>query len=539
AGDAALADPNVAPAQAGEDAEPGSVISTTIESSNFQLGDFSVSSVVVSELFEHFEHYYLAHAPFLQPVISPHRLVLDSPLLFWTIILITCQYHNIYNGLYNQLVVAHRDLLSPFLTRGIRSIQEIHAFLLLSLWSLPAYLPFLDPTWTYVSIAIDTCTRMNFHKPLPQDHVARGWACWLDSGDITVQNQYLTWLACFSISTQASLYQGILPPLSSSHHLRNVKKAIQQLGSVLKPEHRASLAIHECICNYSLLLEDIEDSAAHLPLIQTFESTLDNIEQTYSTQSTPELSIQLEYAKMNLYAMAVLDSPQADIQIDIQSDINKQAVLIRGLELASRIIYRVKELSLLPVDDGLSNAGKLIYYPRQYITSMFYAAIYLFRMLVDCRPLSRTHVTLALGSITETRDIFKLLPPHRTTGIVADFLDRVVEKAQAIDVSAGALTVPQLLITNRLGASLIYDILFRISSFAKRYSNIDIGTRNQGEEVVNSSRIVAPEIESEAQSTQQTLFDTSLIQQSGEAFWFSWDAFFNDVDISFDQELPL
>ncbi|KAI1386675.1 uncharacterized protein F4822DRAFT_323886 [Hypoxylon trugodes] len=376
---------------------------------------------------------------------------------------------------------------------------------------------------------------MNFHKPLPQDHVAYGWACWLDTEEITVQDQHMTWLACFSISTQAAVYQGVLPPLSPFHQLKYVKNAIRQLGPILQPEHQASLAIYECVCNYSIALEDTEDLAAHLPLVQTFEAALDSIEQIYSTHSMPELNILLQYAKLNLYAMVVLEGSQAGSQVDEQSVLNKRALLLRGLESASRVIYQMKELSLLPVENGVSNAGKLTFYPRQYITNMFFAAIYLFRMLVDCRPIGQMHVTLALGSIAEARDIFRLMPHNRAALMGADFLSRVVDKAHAIDASSSVLSLPQLLITNRLGASLLYDIIFRMRFFARKESNGHLAVQSQ-ERVDNGlqSDVLAPEARPQPPDIQQEPLDTSLVQHSGENVWFSWDTFSGSVGIDFD-----
>lgn len=185
-----------------------------------------MSSSIVRELFQQysglpysndpmlisnsFERYYFAHAPFLRPVTSLDRLASESPFLFWTIVLITCQQHKRYNGLYNEVLLAHRELLQPLWTRAIRSIGEVHALFLLCLWSLPSRLPLLDPTWTYASIATDICMKMNFHNPLPQDHIAHGWASWLDSESVTVRDQHLTWLSCFSITTQY-VYETGLP----------------------------------------------------------------------------------------------------------------------------------------------------------------------------------------------------------------------------------------------------------------------------------------------------------------------------------------
>ncbi|KAI0387995.1 hypothetical protein F5Y04DRAFT_286904, partial [Hypomontagnella monticulosa] len=541
--DAVLADNHTTPITPRTYTESAFLISRDIESSSFQLGGFSMISGIVSELFQHFEHYYFAHTPFLQPVASLDRLASESPFLFWTIILITCQHHEKHNELYNELPLAHRELLQPLSTRAVRNIQEVHALFLLCLWSLPSRLPLLDPTWTYASIAMDTCMRMNFHNPLPQDHIARGWASWLDSENVTVQDQHLTWLSCFGITTQAAVYQGISPPLSSSQQLRYVKNAVKQLGTSLSPENQANVAIYEIICNYSTSLEAIEDSTSNSHIIQTFDNSLDIIEQAYAAHWTPELDIQLQYAKVNLYAMAVLGSSQTDMRIDIPGLINKQALLVRGLGSASRVIYQTEALTLLPVQNAISNTGKLTFYPRQYITNSFFAAIYLFRMLVDCRPLSQAQVTLALSSIAQARNVFILMPHHRTAAMGADFLGRILDKAQATDASSGALSLPQLLITNRLGASLMYDIIFRLSHFARRDPSHGMGIQNQGGAADNSQAQESLTSDAIARllDIQEVSPDMSLIQQhSGESFWASWDAsFFGEMEIGLSEQASL
>ena len=137
------------------------------------------------------------------PIKSLDHLVATSPLLFWTILLIACQSYDAHHALYSQLLSPYQELLKPLSTRAIHSIDEIHALLLLCIWPLPTKRPLLDPTWTYINIAIGACTKMNFHKPLPQGHIAQGFASWPDtSAAITVNSPKLTWLACFIISTQ-------------------------------------------------------------------------------------------------------------------------------------------------------------------------------------------------------------------------------------------------------------------------------------------------------------------------------------------------
>ncbi|KAI1450534.1 hypothetical protein F5Y02DRAFT_426676 [Annulohypoxylon stygium] len=383
---------------------------------------------------------------------------------------------------------------------------------------------------------------MNFHKPLSQDLVAHRWASWLNSEEITIQTQYLTWLTCFGTSTQAAMYQGTLPSLASFHHLRYVKKALEYLAPILETKYKASTVICECICNYLVSLEDIETSATRSSLIQTFESNLDTIEETYTTHSNPELDIQVQYAKLNLYSLAALAPSNSDAELDTQTLIITQTLLTRGLESASRVIHQTQSLN------------HISFYPRQYLTNTFFASIYLFRILISCRPLSSSHAALALSSIGVAHDIFHSIPSeyNRTAAIGADFLRRVHEKAQALDVSSTAFSLPRPQIANQLGASLVYDTIFRVrfspnqpDKMKANYPTIE-NQQNQAEDFEDNSQIsntVTPETHSQLQppavEVQPEAFDMMLTQCPGDDFWFSWDTLFDNTELSFDQQLFL
>lgn len=62
---------------------------------------------VILELLWHFERYYLPHLPILEPVDSISALYESSELLFWTIILVSCQWHPALSYLYQQLIAPH------------------------------------------------------------------------------------------------------------------------------------------------------------------------------------------------------------------------------------------------------------------------------------------------------------------------------------------------------------------------------------------------------------------------------------------------
>ncbi|XDG09278.1 hypothetical protein ABKA04_008893 [Annulohypoxylon sp. FPYF3050] len=271
--------------------------------------------------------------------------------------------------------------------------------------------------------------------------------------------------------------------------------------------------------------------------MQAFESNLDAIEKTYATHSNPELDIQLQYAKLNLYSLAAVASSNTDASSDTHMIITTQTLLTRGLESASRVIHQTQSLNQLP------------FCPRQYLTNTFFASIYLFRILISCRPLSSFHAALALSSIAAARDTFQSIPSeyNRTSAIGADFLRRVHEKAQALDTSGTTFSLPRPQITNRLGASLVYDTIFRVR-FSPKDSTVEkpqIQTEHAEDAPRLNSRIITPEIHPQAHpqpqplESQQAAFDMTLTQCPGDDFWFSWDTLFDNTELSFDQQLFL
>ena len=125
------------------------------------------------------------------------------PLLFWTLILVASERHAEYSNLYQQLFIPHRELLAPLSSTAVQSVEEIHAILLLCLWPIPKRQLLHDPAYNYIGIAASASLRLNLHKPTPQDHIIKVRANWPYSVEyVSVKAQYLTWLACFSISTQ-------------------------------------------------------------------------------------------------------------------------------------------------------------------------------------------------------------------------------------------------------------------------------------------------------------------------------------------------
>lgn len=148
----------------------------------------------------------------MQPVGSVNRLASDSALLFWTIIFIASEHHETHSNFYNQLFIPHRELLALLSSSAIQSIEDIHAILLLCLWPIPKQQMTDDPVYNYIGIASTACIRLNLHKPLPPSCIAMPRVSWpFGRENPSIQTQRLTWLACFSISTQYVAHHRTMP----------------------------------------------------------------------------------------------------------------------------------------------------------------------------------------------------------------------------------------------------------------------------------------------------------------------------------------
>lgn len=246
-----------------------------------------------------------------------------------------------------------------------------------------------------------------------------------------------------------------MPPISSYNQLKYIKELAIQLEN-LPPGYRAELALYDVICNYTVSLEDIHDASTYLLLTQTFDGALDSIKGNYLTAWTPELEILLEYARINLYSLATT--------MTFQEEHRRQKILVRGLESACRLISNVKS--------GISPQSRLQYYPRHLFSKMFGAVIFLFRLFVSNPSSDQTQKSLATGGINEAHEIYRSLSRNRGMAITAKFMGKLKE------LPTSQLFPAKLIVTNRLGASLLCDTIIRMHRRARhepRQSTVDDG----------------------------------------------------------------
>ena len=110
-------------------------------------------------MLESFRSHYLHHLPVLDIQIPASYLLKDSPLLFWTTIIIAARDHLAHATFSIQLQLPYKRLLSTYLSKSICCVHTIQALLLLCTW------PFLvrnqndDPSWATAGSLLQLLSR--------------------------------------------------------------------------------------------------------------------------------------------------------------------------------------------------------------------------------------------------------------------------------------------------------------------------------------------------------------------------------------------
>ncbi|KAK9240691.1 hypothetical protein V1525DRAFT_179884 [Lipomyces kononenkoae] len=499
------------------------------------LGDFRLDYQVAVELFEHFEQYYKPHAPFLQPITTPlATFVKSSPLLFWTIILCSSQMHSKYGGLYAAISAEHEILLSHIMHSAIQSIHVLHALLCLCLWPIPKLRQQFDTSWNYIGHAINAAMYLNCHIPCNLESPLADWRGFggFTMKDMGADTRNLTWLACFDIGTRVGEFLGFPSPLACRYHLKSITKAQDESAARISPSFRAILEIRRITSVSTMQLEAVDDVASHFSLTQKFIANLDALRQIYRRFWTPDLEINFQGAKLYLYAMTFILTRSQDPAKDCQRLTYRQVILRHGLQSAATLVSSMTKLSQDSPPDKLPEAvNKLVFYPKPYFTSLFFASVFLFRVLLSYHTATREDTSLAVSSLTEAHKIFLSLPSHRDgvrAAIIIETLVAITRDSSKTDF----LPMSELIITSRLGASLMYDAIFRSAEHANRHPVSGKSGPVASWKPLNArERHRLPSAPEEMVNVAKPCASNVVRDEQAVDWWQSWDTYMGDFGI--------
>src|SRR5580692_10095121 len=136
---------------------------------------------------------YLQHQYYHLPILNRRTPIgtmqKNTPLLFWTIMVVSCRYHRNLCHRFPLLRDPYHELLGKALTTSPMSLCTIQATLLLCYWPFPCAKQPQDPSWNYCGIAINAALYLGLDSP--KDHQLSK----LSAEELNIRSK--TWLACF------------------------------------------------------------------------------------------------------------------------------------------------------------------------------------------------------------------------------------------------------------------------------------------------------------------------------------------------------
>lgn len=255
-----------------------------------------------------------------------------------------------------------------------------------------------------------------------------------------------------------SIFLGFEPVLASPHHMRYIKKAALHVNETLTPNDKANIAIAEVVCNYVISLEDVNDTLAKVSLARIFDDELNAVQQNAQSCWTSENEVVYQYAKLNLYAAVLMDTEGAVVNPTTEFSMGKHGFLFHGLDSALSLIRHMHH----GVPDNTEHTEVLQHLPRVFFNALFFAAIFLFRFIINIRVTSSSHKRSALNSLTDVCKIFQQFPNHRDATRAAGQVEDMVARTKSSGADSIDPTFPSFLaVTDRLGSSVMWDSILR------------------------------------------------------------------------------
>ena len=144
-----------------------------------------------------FEDYFYSYIPCLEPCTSLGDLYHASPVLFWTIVVISSRFHSSLNSMYSPLSVHQKALLAGNLL-DLPTLKGVHSVLIMCLWPNYTESESREPAWNLSGLAISMSMVLGLHTPQSSHEYVKP----LEDMPGTMESRWMTWLMCFEINTR-------------------------------------------------------------------------------------------------------------------------------------------------------------------------------------------------------------------------------------------------------------------------------------------------------------------------------------------------
>ncbi|KAF5554656.1 transcription factor SEF1 [Fusarium mexicanum] len=272
-------------------------------------------------------------------------------------------------------------------------------------------------------------------------------------------------------------------------------------------------------------LDMITDSALHFSQIQSSINDLELLKSSGQHSWNPETELTFQGAKLYLYAMTLLFPPAKESVIALQAIYNRDAALISGLMSASTMISDIlQQIRDKPTQSTDKITCSVAFWPKTQISYLFYAATFIFRVLLSHSSLTPQNITLAMSRLADAHAICRIEPLHPDRTRAGEIIQRLIEVARAYvtkdggEIDAKPLLPRGLLVTGRLGASVMFDAVLRSVHFQKQCTQ---RRKSRPRNEAGISQADAPLHGTEQRAGGEASSNAGLIAQSQSAEAFS------------------
>lgn len=307
-----------------------------------------------------------------------------------------------------------------------------------------------------------------------------------------------------------SNYLGLPPHLCTHRELQRIHDISRELAGTIPSTFLAHTEIQQVVGAFNVELDGIGDHTLQQSLVGVFEAQLDGIRSKYQFAETTHFTIDLEAAKLYLYALSLTFPPAQSSASSQHPSSFRTKILAKTLNSASNLIRLVDTLRAIraatpfPFSPSLSSSSStlvddIIYYPKWYFTATYFAAISLYKYLaltnssttISMSPSASSfdagsldvnpNLTLATQSLMLAHSLFESVSFDRDIKRAAmelETLDRLARETRW-DAPTASASFPtsdaELFVRNRLGASLQYDASFRTQMYRNTNQSTVLG----------------------------------------------------------------
>ncbi|RDW71554.1 hypothetical protein BP6252_08117 [Coleophoma cylindrospora] len=420
------------------------------------IGNVTLSGDRIAHLFHLYFIHYHPFLPLLRPDQTPGQYFALSPLLAWTVILISARRFPPDPSLFESLCSPFMSLLWSTLAEVPQSYHVVQALCLFCTWSIPTSNSLNDPVFMITGLMMQTAMQQGLHQPRnAQDFMRQRVVL----GDDVIEDRVKTWAACNIVAQSVSTGNGQPPIVRYNRMLQTLSSTESEYK--LPDEIRIRLQI-ENFCNNvtkGLYINapnkyEPKDAAEKATMVSVLGREFQAMEMEFGGRLSLINTLHLRAAEIHLRYSAFFDAESA-------------TTYQKGL-----ISLYYATSNFLTCALALKGSPNLIY-SGAYILQMVVSAAFALLKLLNSS--FGTHVDLEHGKqlFNQTLDAIKRMSVKSNDRAMrlAEVLTRLwtaAGKGEAISPGRETDSSLQMQVRCRMSMSHVYDSVWRWREFRDR-----------------------------------------------------------------------